>query len=117
MSKHGWATGLFVSALTVVALELPSTARAAAGDTMTAGEFLALCDELNPDCRAEFVAGLQAVNDGQMACPPRIDVNTPISPWLAYMHSLVRKDPGLANADLNELQLEAFEHLWPCPKK
>ena len=81
MWKPGWRTGLFVSALAVAALELPSPGRA--DDTMTAGEFLAECDELNPDCRNQFVAGLQAVNEGRMACPPRIDVNTPISPWLA----------------------------------
>ena len=115
MPKNGWATGLFVAALAVAAIELPATARA--DDTMTAGEFLALCDELNPDCRAEFVAGLQAVYEGRLACPPRIDVNTPISPWLAYMHRRVREDPGLANADKNRIQLEAFEHLWPCAKK
>jgi hypothetical protein len=115
MSKHGWATGLFVWALAVVALDSPSPGWAR--EAMTGGEFLAACDELDPGCRNEFVAGLQAVSEGQMACPPRIDVNTPISPWLAYMHSLVKADPGLAGADKGRLQLEAFMHLWPCPKK
>ena len=115
MLKLGWATGLFITALAMGALDLPSPGRAR--EAMTAGEFLAACDQLNPGCRNEFVAGLEAVNEGQMACPPRIDVNTPISPWVAYMHSLVKADPGLANADKGRLQLEAFEHLWPCPKQ
>ena len=115
MLKLGWATGLFVAALAVVALDLPSAGRAR--EAMTEGEFLAACDELDPGCRNEFVAGLQAVSEGQMACPPRIDVNTPISPWLAYMHKRVTEDPSLANAEKDRLQLEAFMHLWPCPKK
>jgi hypothetical protein len=114
MSRHGWANCLFVSAL-ALALGLPSTGRA--DDTMTAGEFLAQCDRRDPNCRNEFVAGLQAVNEGRIACPPRIDVNTPMSPWLAYIRRRVREDPSLANADKNRLQLEAFEHLWPCPRK
>jgi len=52
-----------------------------------------------------------------MACPPRIDVNTPISLWLAYLHKRVSEGPSLANAEKDHLRLEAFMHLWPCPKK
>ena len=115
MPKNGWATGLFVLVLAMAALDLPWPGWAR--EATTGGEFLAACDELDPGCRNEFVAGLQAVNEGQMACPPRIDVNTPISPWLAYMRQRVTEDPGLANADKGRLQLEAFMHLWPCPKK
>lgn len=115
MSRDDWVAGVFVAALAVAALGLPSAGRA--DDTVTAGQFLAACDELYPDCRNQFVAGLEAVNEGGMACPPRIDVNTPISGWLAYMHRRVSEDPGLASADANRLQLEAFMHLWPCPKK
>ncbi len=81
----------------------------------TAREFLAQCDHFDPNCRAEFVAGLQAVYSGGLACPPRIDVNTPISPWLDYMHRRVREKPSLADADKSLLQLVAFKHLWPCP--
>jgi hypothetical protein len=115
MLKLGWAGGLVVSALAVVALDLPSPGWAR--EATTGGEFLAACDELDPGCRNEFVAGLQAVSEGELACPPQIDVNTPISPWLAYMHKRVTEDPSLANAEKDRLQLEAFEHLWPCPKK
>jgi hypothetical protein len=71
MQRSIAATGLLVSALALSALGLPSTGRAE--DTMTAGEFLAECDQLNPTCRSEFVAGLQAVYEGHFACPPRID--------------------------------------------
>ncbi|HLF58881.1 MAG TPA: hypothetical protein VI732_04550 [Alphaproteobacteria bacterium] len=87
-----------------------------ADDRMTAGEFLARCDRFDADCRTEFVAGLQAVYEGKLACPPRIDVNTPITPWLDYMHRRVLENPGLADADNNRLQLEAFQYLWPCPE-
>jgi hypothetical protein len=107
-----WITHFFLSAS--VASALPAMAHA---DNRTAGEFLAECDHLDPNCRAEFVAGLQAVYAGRLACPPQIDANTPISPWLDYMHRRVRENPRLADADKNRLQLTAFEHLWPCPKK
>jgi hypothetical protein len=33
------------------------------------------------------------------------------------MHQRVNDDPSLANADMGRLQLVAFMHLWPCPKK
>jgi hypothetical protein len=84
---------------------------------MTAKEFLARCDRLDPGCRSEFVAGLQAVYVGGLSCPPRIDVNTPITPWLDYMHRRVTETPSLADSEKNNLQLEAFMHLWPCPKQ
>jgi hypothetical protein len=114
MQRSIGATGLLVSALWLSALGLPSGVRAE--EPLTAGEFLAECDELNPDCRNQFVAGLEAVNEGGMACPPRTDVNTPISGWLAYMHQRVNDDPSLASGDMGRLQLTAFIHLWPCPK-
>ena len=71
-------------------LALPTMARAA---DQTAREFLAQCDHFDPNCRTEFVAGLQAVHSGGLACPPQIDVNTPISPWLDYMHRRVLENP------------------------
>jgi hypothetical protein len=111
MSRQGWRTGLFVSALGVAALDLASPGMAR--EAMTAGEFLAACDELDPGCRNEFVVGLQTVYEAHFACPPRIDANTPISGWLAYMRSRVKGDPGLAGADKNRLQLEAFEGRVP----
>ncbi len=85
--------------------------------SITGSEFLAQCDRIDPNCRSDFVAGLQAVYEGHLACPPRIDLNTPISPWIAYMHRRLSEKPSLAGADKNRLQLEAFMHLWPCPKK
>ncbi len=109
------AAALAVVVATVASGELRS--EAATREALTAGEFLAACDELDPGCRNEFVAGLQAVTEGKMACPPRIDVNTPISPWLAYMHRRVSEKPALSDVNKNELQLEAFLALWPCPKK
>jgi hypothetical protein len=96
---------------------LASPATVFADEQMTAKEFLARCDRLEPICRAEFVAGLQAVYVGKLACPPRIDVNTPITPWLDYMRGRVSESPSLGDGDENRLQLEAFMHLWPCPKK
>lgn len=78
---------------------------------------MARCDHLDPTCRDEFVAGLQAVYVGRLACPPRIDVNTPITPWLDYMRGRVSESPSQADRERNSLQLEAFMHLWPCPKK
>jgi hypothetical protein len=90
---------------------------AMADEPMTAKEFLAQCDRLDPACRSEFVAGLQAVYAGALACPPRIDVNTPITPWLDYMHRRIAESPSLAASEKNSLQLEAFMRLWPCPKK
>jgi hypothetical protein len=110
---HPWLRRLALAASLVVLPAVPRTALAA---EQTAREFLAACDRSDPDCRTEFVAGLQAVYAGHMACPPRIDVNTPISPWLDYMRRRVREKPALAAADKNVLQLTAFEHLWPCPK-
>ena len=107
------ATGL-MAALVMSALGLPSGVRAE--EAMTGGEFLAECDELNPDCRKQFVAGLEAVTEGKLACPPQIDVNTPISGWLAYMHQRVSGDPSFAGGDVGRLQLTAFMHLWPCSK-
>jgi len=92
-----------------------SRAPVLAEEQETAGQFLARCDRLDPGCRDEFVAGLQAVYEGKLACPERIDVNAPITPWLDYMHSRVIQSPGLAKGDKNRLQLEAFMHLWPCP--
>jgi len=109
-----WITRFLLAVSAPLALVLPTMADA---DSHTAGEFLAECDHFDPNCRAEFVAGLQAVYAGGLACPPQIDVNTPISSWLDYMHRRVRDNPGLADADKNRLQLTAFEHLWPCPKK
>jgi hypothetical protein len=90
---------------------------AVADEQETAGAFLARCDRLDPACRSEYEAGLQAVNEGQLACPPRIDVNAPITPWIDYMNRLVAKNPSLADGDKNRLQLEAFMRLWPCPTK
>ena len=107
------ATGL-LAALALLAPGVPS--RLHAEQAMTAGEFLAECDELNPDCRDQFVAGLEAVTEGKFACPPRIDANTPISPWLAYLHRRLSADPSLASVDANRLQLEVFMQLWPCPQ-
>jgi hypothetical protein len=88
-----------------------------ADEPTTAKAFLARCDRLDPVCRSEFVAGLQAVSVGGLACPPRIDVNSPITPWLDYMHRRITESPSLADSEKNSLQLEAFMHLWPCPKK
>ena len=88
-----------------------------ADEQETAGEFLARCDRMDPACRSEYEAGLQAVYEGQLACPSRIDVNAPITPWLDYMHRRVAKNPSLADGNKNRLQLEAFMRLWPCPKK
>jgi hypothetical protein len=110
----GWAARLLL-AVSAALMLVPSTM--AEIGTRTAGEFLALCDRLDPGCRAEFVAGLQAVYAGGLACPPRIDANTPIAPWLDDMRRLVRQDAGLAGVDKNRLQLTAFEDLWPCPKR
>ena len=90
---------------------------ARADEQETAGQFLARCQRPDPACRSEYEAGLQAVNEGQLACPPRIDVNAPITPWLDTMRRLVAKTPGLADGDKNRLQLEAFMRLWPCPGK
>jgi hypothetical protein len=115
MAKHVLARAVLASVFVAWSLSLASGARAK--DSTTAGQFLAACDELDPSCRNEFVAGLRAVYEGHFACPPRIDVNTPISPWLAYLHRRVRENPALAGGDKNDLQLQAFEHLWPCPKK
>jgi hypothetical protein len=91
--------------------------RAVADESVTATEFLAQCDRLDQVCRSEFVAGLQAVYAGGLSCPPRIDVNTPITPWLDYMHRRIAEAPSLAASEKNSLQLEAFMRLWPCPKK
>jgi hypothetical protein len=88
-----------------------------ADESVTAMEFLAQCDRLDTVCRNEFVAGLQAVYAGGLSCPPRIDVNTPITPWLDYMHRRIAETPSLAASEKNTLQLEAFMRLWPCPKK
>ncbi|MET2825495.1 hypothetical protein [Mesorhizobium shangrilense] len=90
---------------------------AGADEQETAGQFLARCQRPDPACRSEYEAGLQAVNEGQLACPPRIDVNAPITPWLDTMRRLVAEKPGLADGDKNILQLEAFMRLWPCPAK
>lgn len=109
-----WIARFHFAVSAALAFALPTMADA---NSRTAGEFLVECDRLDPNCRAEFVAGLHAVYAGGLACPPRIDVNTPISPWLDYMHGRVRANPGLANADKDRLQLMAFEHLWPCPKQ
>lgn len=110
----GWITGSCLAVSATLAVALPTVAHA---NNRTAGEFLAECDHFDPNCRAEFVAGLQAVSAGGMACPPQIDANAPISPWLDYMHRRVRENPRLADADKDRLQLTAFEHLWPCPRK
>jgi hypothetical protein len=88
-----------------------------ADESVTAKEFLAQCDRLDPVCRSEFVAGLQAVYAGGLSCPPRIDVNAPITPWLDYMHRRIVEAPSLADSEKNSLQLEAFMRLWPCPNK
>jgi hypothetical protein len=88
-----------------------------AEEQMTGKQFLAECDRLDPACRNEFVAGLQAVYAGKLACPERIDVNTPITPWLDYMRRRVAESPSLGDGDKNNLQLEAFMRLWPCPNK
>jgi hypothetical protein len=88
-----------------------------ADESVTAKEFLAQCDRLDPVCHSEFVAGLQAVYVGGLSCPPRIDVNTPIMPWLDYMRRRIAESPSLADGEKNSLQLEAFMRLWPCPKK
>jgi len=112
LMNHRFIALLFFPASMALLLALPTMARAA---EQTAREFLAQCDRFDPNCRVEFVAGLQAVYSGDLACPPQIDVNTPISPWLDYMHLRVRENPDLADADKNLLQLMAFKHLWPCP--
>lgn len=59
------------------------------------------------------MAGLEAVIEGRLACPPRVDVNTPISGWLAYIRDRVTAEPAFADEDMGRLQLEAFMHLWP----
>lgn len=102
--------------LSISAATLAPRPAVLADEQMTAREFLAACDRLDPGCRNEFEAGLQAVYEGKLACPPRIDVNTPITPWLDYMHRRVAESPSLADGDKNKLQLEAFMRLWPCPK-
>jgi hypothetical protein len=114
LSIRSWIKVLLLSMTQVMTLAPRTMALA---DAQTAKEFLAGCDHLDPVCRSEFVAGLQAVYVGGLACPSRIDVNTPITPWLDYMHRRVTESPSLANGDKNSLQLEAFMHLWPCPKK
>lgn len=113
--SSGSAIKLLLAIAAVMLLALRTTAHADA--QMTAKQFLARCDELDPGCRNEFVAGLQAVYVGRMACPPRIDVNAPITPWLDYMHRRVVESPKVGDGDANALQLEAFMRLWPCSKK
>ena len=103
--------------LMAVLVTFASRTSVSADEQVTVKEFLARCDRLDPVCRSEFVAGLQAVHVGGLACPPRIDVNTPITPWLDYMRRRVTEAPSLADSDENRLQLEAFMQLWPCPKK
>jgi hypothetical protein len=115
LSIRSWIKVLLLSITQVVILALQTTVFA--DEQMTAKEFLALCDRLDPVCRNEFVAGLQAVYVGGLSCPSRIDVNTPITPWLDYMHRRITESPSLANNGKNNLQLEAFMHLWPCPKE
>jgi hypothetical protein len=105
-----------VLVLSTAAVAMPAPHAAVLADEMTAREFLAACDRLDPGCRNEFEAGLEAVYEGKLACPPRIDVNTPITPWLDYMRRRVAQSPRLADGDKNKLQLEAFMRLWPCPK-
>lgn len=104
---------LSIASLMVLA---PRTAVAEA-QQMTVKQFLARCDRLDPFCRDEFVLGLQAVYAGRLACPERIDVNTPITRWLGYMHRRIAESPSLGDRDKNYLQLEAFMRLWPCPNK
>jgi hypothetical protein len=106
---------IFLLLLTAVMTLAPRTTLA--DESVTAKEFLAQCDRLDPVCRSEFVAGLQAVYAGGLSCPPRIDVNTPITPWLDYMHRRIAESPSLAAGEKNSLQLEAFMRLWPCPKR
>jgi hypothetical protein len=114
LSTPSWIKG-FLLLLTAVMTLAP---RATLADkSVTAREFLSQCDRLEPVCRSEFVAGLQAVSVGGLSCPPRIDVNTPITPWLDYMHARIAESPSLAGSEKNSLQLEAFMRLWPCPKK
>ncbi len=98
------------------AMALASVPALSADEPMTAREFLTMCDRVDPDCRSEYVAGLQASYEAKLACPPRIDDNSPITPWLDEMHRLVKEKPSLAGEDKNHLQLWAFMRLWPCPK-
>ncbi len=114
MRAGPWIRTLLLSVTAAMAAAPPP---AVADNQMTARQFLARCDELDPGCRNEFVAGLQAVYVGRMACPPRLDVNAPITPWLDYMHRRVAEAPKIGDSDANALQLEAFMRLWPCPKK
>ena len=114
MSIASWIK-IFLLLLTAVMTLAPRTTLA--DESVTAKEFLAQCDRLDPVCRSEFVAGLQAVYAGGLSCPPRIDVNTPITPWLDYMHRRIAESPSLAAGEKNSLQLEAFMRLWPCPKR
>ena len=114
MAIGSWIKVLLLSSAAVMLLASQMTARA---EGQTAKQFLARCDQLDPGCRNEFVAGLQAVYVGKMACPPRIDVNAPITPWLEYMHRRITESPKVGDGDANRLQLEAFMHLWPCKQK
>lgn len=109
-----WLNVFLLSSLATLAQASITGVRA--DDPMTAREFLAMCDRIDPNCRNEYVAGLQAAYEAKLACPPRIDVNSPITPWLDEMHRLVKDKPNLADEDKNRLQLWALMRLWPCPK-
>jgi len=105
----------------VLALALLALASGAAvparAQELTGAQFLSQCDHIQQNCRDEFSAGLMAVTEGKMACPPRIDENAPISDWIIAMHRLVDDRPDLAGKDASLLQLSAFKALWPCAKK
>jgi hypothetical protein len=115
MSIGSWTKVLLLSIAPLMVLALRTTVFAE--EQMTAKQFLARCDRLDPGCRDEFVAGLKAAYAGRLACPERIDVNTPITPWLDYMRSRVAESPSVGDRDKNNLQFEAFLHVWPCSNK
>ena len=61
---YRFITFLFFPASLALLLAVPAMAHAA---DQTARDFLAQCDHFDPNCRAEFVAGLQAVYSGGLA--------------------------------------------------
>ena len=108
--KIGW---LALTAALAIWISEPGLAEM----SMTGREFLRRCDHELSVCRDEFTAGLKAVHVTKLACPPRLDDNAPITPWIDAMHARIRKTPRLADEDKGKLELWTFMDIYPCPHK